>query len=245
MTNEKGVTVYGTDAWPSEREHYEEGIGAFPCAERFGIKCVGCSDPSEKVQQRNRKYYFNAIDSKGKLRVFKIGTNLYKTFKAREQRMGGGEKQPLSDRDYIINRMGKGLETTYDPEPGEKYEVDFPKQLHDIPQILTDRYESATVAYNGGEPVAAKAKVEDEPAAKAEPKAEPKVEKAAEPVHEETPPSENPEEWGKNPTDEQIDEADTGVIKKWLDSMGVEYPARAPRSRIVNTAKDKAKEPPF
>ena len=233
--NEKGKTVYGSNAWAMEREHYESSIGSFPCAERFGVECVGCSDKDEDVASRSRKYYFNAIDEKGQLRVYKIGVTLYKTFKAREQRalsVDPSNKQPLSDRDYIINRMGKGLETTYDPEPGDKYKVEWPAEMHDIDQILTDRYAMAEEAYGitGSEP---------EPVREPEPTAK-KGKVSAEEIDALTWTT-----WGANPTDEQIDSADTAVIKEWLDDEKVEYPARTPRARLIDIAKKHAGEPPF
>src|SRR5450759_2228380 len=144
--NDKGVTVYGAEAWAMEREHYAEGIGSFPCAARFNVPCVGCDDEDEEVSQRSRKYYINALDEKGDLRVYKFGVKLYKIFLGRQQRAlsnDSANKQPLSDRDYVIIKSGKGLDTSYDPEPADKYEMDTPAELHDINQILSDRYEAA------------------------------------------------------------------------------------------------------
>ena len=236
--NGKGVTVYGTDAWPTEREHYEPAIGSFPCAERFDVECVGCTDPNEAVQQRGRKYYINGIDEKGQLRVYKLGVNLFKTFKAREQRalsIDPNNKQPLSDRDYIINKMGKGLDTSYDPEPGEKYKVDFPEELHDIDAILSERYEAALAGYTGeaSEP-------DEEPAAKKTAAKKTATKAAAKP---ETP--SGPAQWGSTPSDELIDAAETEDIRAWLDLQKVEYPTRTPRARLVAMAKEKANEIPF
>lgn len=241
--NEKGKKVYGSNAWAMEREHYADGVGSFPCATRFGADCVGCSDPDEDVSTPSRKYYLNAIDEKGQLRVYKMGVKLYKIFKAREQRalsVDPSNKQPLSDRDYIINRMGKGLDTTYDPEPGDKYPVEWPDKFHDIDQILTDRYTAAEEAYLGTPEDEEDEPVKEEPLdtkrASAVLHKEPKEEPAAEP---------SVEEWGANPSDEQIQDAETAVIKKWLDDQGVEFPARAPRARLVALAKKQALEPPF
>jgi len=251
MVNDRGRTVYGTDAWPTEREHYADGIGAFPCAERFGIECVGCTDEDEKVRDRTRKYYVNALDDRGQLRVYKLGSGLYKTFKAREARavaLDPSNRQPLSDRDYIINRMGKGLETTYDPEPGDKYSIDFPEKLHDIQQILTDRYEQAVAAYRGDEPAAKK---EEEPkdrtprGSRIEPDEVPNEEPKASRSTVRKAPVQQDQGWGTNPSDEDIESADTGVIKAWLDDQAVEYPSRAPRSRLIAMAKTKAAEPPY
>lgn len=150
--DEKGNAVYGAEAWPTEREHYVENtdFGTFPCVKRFGMDCPGCSDPSEKVRKPRRQYYVNALDEDGELRVFKFGVNLYKVFLARQERALGRNpknRQPLSDRDYMIHRSGKGLDTQYDPEPGDVYEVDWPEELHDIPALLEERWEQAKEYY--------------------------------------------------------------------------------------------------
>lgn len=236
--NDKGVTVYGAEAWVMEREHYAEGIGSFPCAARFGVSCVGCDDANEDVSQRRRQYYINALDEKGDLRVYKFGVKLYKIFLGRQQRFLSNDpdnKQALSDRDYVIIRSGKGRDDTiYDPEPADKYEVEFPSPLHDISQIITDRYEAALIAYTGsGSEEAKPAK----PAKTAEPKTRHIGSVKAEDVGEWT-------AWGESPSDKEIDNAETADIKLWLDSRKVEYPARAARVRLVEIAK-KASEPPF
>ena len=239
--NEKGVTVYGSNAWAMEREHYADGIGSFPCAERFGVDCVGCSDPNEDVSQKSRKYYFNAVDEKGQLRVYKIGVKLYKVFKAREQRalsVDPSNKQPLSDRDYIINRTGKGLATDYDPEPGDKYKVEWPENLHDIDQILTDRYAAAEEAYG----------VTSVPVE--QPSSTPTAKKGNVSLDDidampSTITDDEWKSWGDAPTEEQITSAETAVIKEWLDHQKVEYPARTPRARLIELAKKVSGEPPF
>lgn len=244
--NKEGKKVFGTDAWITAREHYDDGVGSFPCTE--DDTCVGCKDPSPKVTKRNRTYYINALDSTGTLRVFKMGSTLYKTFQGREQRMLANDPknlQPLSDRDYIINRMGAGLNTTYDPESGDKYEVDFPTELYDVQAIITERYEMAERAYAGEEPAATqtakKAEAsEDKPkrglriATRNEEPSEPNDNELAEPP-----------KLPSNPTPEQIEDAETPQIKEWLDRMEVEYPSRAPRLRLVNLAKETAEKAPF
>lgn len=251
--NEHGDKVYGPEAWPTEREHYDDQAGSFPCVQRFGEECIGCNDPSKEVRDRRRQYYVNALDDKGELRVFKFGATLYKTFLARHQRAVARtpeNRQPLSDRDYIINRMGKGLDTTYDPEPGDPYDVDFPAELHDIPEILGEMYEKAERIYNGEEesdrPAPKKARDEDEEAAPARKTTAARrtgtgsvgQEKAAEP---------DPEEVTKltrKSLDADVDAADTDVIKAFLDREDIEIPPRTPRAKLVKLAKDLL-EPPF
>lgn len=256
--NETGKTVYGSDAWPTTREHYEDAMGSFPCDASIGGSeedCPGCQSSDTKVQQRRRQYYINAIDDQGEYRVFKMGAKLFKTFQAREQRMLGTDpdnKQPLSDRDYLINRMGKGLDTTYDPESGEKYSIDFDlDKLYDIDEILFDRYDNAVAIANGEEPGVG----QDKPAAKADDDADepavarPAAKKAAAPAKKAAAkPEAEPEPKKDEPTgdddyvdfltDSDIDDAETADIKAYLEAKGVEFPARAPRSRLAGFAKE-------
>lgn len=295
-----------TVKWTTYREHYDEGMGYFPCCE--AKDCVGCTDTNPKVRDRSRRYAINALDSEGRVQVYKIGSRLYRTLQGREQRLG-----TLSDRDYIIVRTGQKLETNYDVDPGEKYDIDWPEpdELHDIMAVLGAKYESTAALYNGG----AENQSEPEPEAE-EPKANPRMRKAApvaepesepdkpaprtnprakktaataepEPVEEdegepneaekppprrrmagaakspaqgssvtevtpqpetsrdEAPTGDDVNGWGPNPSDEIIEAADTATIKAWLDDYEAEYPARAPRSRIVAAAKKLAAEPPF
>ena len=87
--------------------------------------------------------------------MYKIGAKLYRLLQGREQRLNaiaaeaGVPKPYLTDRDYMIIRMGQKLDTVYDAEPGDKYEIPMPDpaELHDIPAILTAKYEEVAEAY--------------------------------------------------------------------------------------------------
>lgn len=255
--NETGKTVFGTDAWPTAREHYDDAMSSFPCDASIGGSeedCPGCQSDDSKVNQRRRQYYINAVDEQGEYRVFKMGANLFKTFKAREQRMLGNDPanvQPLSDRDYLINRMGKGLDTTYDPEAGDKYEFDFDAtKYYDIDEILFDRYDAALAIANGEEPAVGKSKAAEDDSA-SEPAPRPAAKKAApakkaaakpepEPVQDtvqDTAPA-GDEDYIDFLTTSDIEDAGTEDIKAYLSAKEVEFPARAPRSRLVTFAKE-------
>lgn len=272
-----GVTVYGTDAWPTTREHFKNGVGSFPCGKDNGIQdCPGCADPDSRVRERSRKYFFPALDDQGVARIFKMGPRLHKRFQNRAARTS---EEALTQRDFTIIKSGTGKETDYDPEAGDQYEIDFGElEFPDIQQALQDAWDNAVTAFNGGgadegtdaDPAAGdfpkdgprtnaghiapakKAAAASEgsgriaPAAKkaaAAPKAK------AEPPQDEVEtkdapaPKDAPDEsgaWGPNPDDETIESADTAVIKAWLDANDVEYPARAPRARIIAIAKEAA-----
>lgn len=262
----KEIEVRDTMAWQTEREHYHPTIKTFPCnkEEDGSGDCVGCDDPNAEVSRRIRKYYFNAMDEKGNVRVFKIGTVLHRTLKGRDRRLG-----TLSDRDYIIGKEGTGLETTYDVEGADVYPVDFEGiEIFDIDDILAKQYIKASISYTGIDPT--EGEVQDTPAPKVKAASQPKPaskEIKAETVQRIVPQTKKtaalvpePEQsasvanepasgeehaWGKNPPEDLIESAELPVIKGWLDYMEVEYPSRAPRQRLVDMAKKKAVEPPF
>lgn len=159
--NEHGRPVYGYQAWTTEREHYDPDLQvSYPCTEEYGVPepdGMGCKSPSTRVRERNRKYYVNALNKDGELKVFKFGPVVWKAFKRRQDRMVGDNPdnpQPLSDRDYIVHRSGSGKQgTEYEVENGETYPVDFPTEVHDIPAALKGQWEEAVAKYNGDEPI--------------------------------------------------------------------------------------------
>lgn len=247
-----GREVEGTEAWVKELEHYDRtGFGrSFPCPVPHGWtkdKCPGCSHDNEEVRKRSAKWYFNAIDDKNYLRVFKIGVKLLRKFKLREQRLG-----TVSDRDYEVIRSGKDFnEIEYDLEAGDKGSRDFPETLHNIAEILSRSFQEAVDYYANPKGKQDSENDREEDAPKRESKIAEKLEeerstrKAAEPEKDPEPEEEEWKTWGKNPTDDQIGNAETADIKKWLEQQEVEFPARAPRSRLITMAKETAAKPPF
>ena len=153
-----GETVYGYHAWLSELEHYDEDIQlSYPCVntrEHGNQECQGCKSESKRVRDRSRRYYVNALEEDGTQRIYKFGPVVYDVFKMRQDRANANDPendQPLSDRDYIINKSGSGLKTKYDVESGEKYEVEWPEEFHDIGEALSAAWTEAMNAYNGDE----------------------------------------------------------------------------------------------
>lgn len=259
---EKGREVEGTEAWYKELEHYDRAgfRRSFPCPVPHGTpkeKCPGCTHPDEEVRRRTAKWYFNALDDKDYLRVYKIGVKLLRKFKLREQRIG-----TVSDRDYEVIRSGKDFnEIEYDLEAGDKGPRDkMPEKLHDIPEILSRSWQEALDYYSGKTKNAENDAEEDAPlrerrteSASARSGLKEKLEAERAARAETKSKAEEPEEaaetswqdWGKNPEEEDIKMAETSDIKAWLSSMDVEFPNRAPRSRLISMAIEKAKEPPF
>lgn len=254
---EDGREVKGTEAWIKELEHYDKkGFGrSFPCPVPHGFRkdqCPGCTHKDEDVRKRSAKWYFNALDDKDYLRVFKIGVKLLRKFKLREQRLG-----TLSDRDYEVIRSGKEFnEIEYDLEAGDKDTREFPEELHDIGEILSRNWKEALEYYSGK--TSGKAEETDdheEDAPLRDEQASMKDKLAAERAERNGGSKEEGEKilsdkdilelWGKHPEPSDIEAAETADIKEWLTAMEVEFPSRAPRSRLVSMAKEKAAAPPF
>lgn len=243
-----------TGKWVTYREHYSEGPGFFPCSEDTAT-CPGCTDPSEKVQKRSRKYAMNCLGESGRVDVHKVGSRVYKTMKAREQRLAdtGG----ILDRDYTIIRSGAGLDTIYDIEPGDRYELDDPGslELHEIGPLLEALYVEACEAYGidiedqGDDP-------SPEPVSQEEPAAKPELAKATSAKKVVTPEKPMTEPEIKEATADPIEaihkglvsvtDADTGDLRKFLEIKGIEFPPRTPRGRLEKLVTDWVNEnPPF
>ena len=228
-----------TGSWVTYREHYSEGPGFFPCSEDTST-CPGCTDSSEKVQKRSRKYAMSCLGESGRVDVHKVGSRLYKTFKAREQRL-----ETIMDRDYTIIRSGSGLETIYDVEPGDKYTLDEEVELHDIGAVLEGLYTAACEAYgidvedapsqDDSEAWQADVIASSEAKTEQKPMTEPEIKAATQdPV----------EALHKGAI--TVTEADTGDLRKFLEVKGVEFPARSARGRLETLVADWINaNPPF
>lgn len=245
MVNEVGETVYGVSAWPTEREHFDidiPGNGSYPCAERFGIECIGCKHPDKKVRGRTRYWYVNVLDKDGRPRVYKMGQKLHEPFVDRQQRALAADPkdtQSVSKRDFLIVRTGSTMnDTSYYAEPMDAYPIDFSEhEFADIKKLLRERYAKAVEFYTSGAPAAQKV-AEDE-----------SVPVRHGHIGQPAPAEESGEvakPWtdGKTPTVEELEELDSGELKEYLDTIPVDYPVRAPRSRLLALAK-KSLEPPF
>jgi len=113
------VEVYGVEAWPSELEHYAKGFGSFPCVQPHGGECGGCNEEDAKIKKRQRFWYFNAIDNRGEIHVYKIGVTLRDLLFSREARHPDGTiAQPLSQKDYTITGWALTLVPATTPRPG-------------------------------------------------------------------------------------------------------------------------------
>lgn len=129
-----------TDEFIMFREHYTVEGKSFPCLQD-SPKCPGCSSEIESVRKSSRKYAVNVlmVDS-GYVNAVKMPVTLVNRIVTRSERNGG----TIINRDYVIYRTGKGLETEYDVEQDEKYPVElaqYESSLKDINSILVTSFE--------------------------------------------------------------------------------------------------------
>jgi hypothetical protein len=127
------------DDWISFSEHYSADNKSFPCTMDRST-CPGCTSEIEKVQRASRKYATNVkLVGNGMVLPFRIPMSLAKKLFNRAERNG-----TITNRDYIVMREGKGLDTEYDLEQGDRGEVDLEalrEQAMDIESVLVTAYE--------------------------------------------------------------------------------------------------------
>lgn len=128
-----------TDDWIVFREHYLNGK-SFPCTGDRD-SCPGCTHPDESVQKAGRKYATNAwLPKQNAVLPFRIPISLAKSLFTRSEKNDG----TITNRDYVIMRSGKGLDTEYDVDSDDKYAVDVAsllKQGVDIQEVLQASYD--------------------------------------------------------------------------------------------------------
>jgi hypothetical protein len=126
--------------WVMYREHYSLDGKSFPCTNDRAT-CPGCTDPNERVSRSSRKYAANVLIKPNDMHVvIKMPVTVVNKFEARSERNDG----TITNRDYVIFKSGEGLDTEYDVENGDKYEVDkSPYKLFDVEEMLVDAFESA------------------------------------------------------------------------------------------------------
>lgn len=129
-----------TDDWIDFREHYTKDRKSFPCTEDRDT-CPGCNSDDESVQRASRKYATNVWLVKSDLVLpFRIPMSLAKRVFSRAERNEG----IVTNRDYVVMKSGKGMDTEYDIEADERYNINL-KDLRakgmDIQSILAKSYD--------------------------------------------------------------------------------------------------------
>lgn len=119
--------------WFGYYEHWHAGSKAYyPCTEQ---DCVGCEDSDSK---RTFRFLANVIDvAEKKVVPLKIPKDLGNRLVVRFEKYG-----TLLDRDYELMKDGKGLDTTYDVEAGEKRKISNFDQFKalDLSKVLEDAW---------------------------------------------------------------------------------------------------------
>lgn len=162
-----------TDDWIEFREHYTSDKKSYPCT-RDKDTCPGCTSDSDDEARSSRKYATNVLVVKGNyVAPYRVPISLAKKMFARAERNEG----TITNRDYIVMRSGKGLDTEYDVEGDDKYEVNLKTLLkdgQDIEEILEKAFEENAPV--DGKPksstLARERKQDDAPPSEAEAKSE-------------------------------------------------------------------------
>lgn len=186
--------------WTAYYEHYDPSLGErglmFPCTGNR-TTCPGCTSSQERVAKASKRYLTNALVGKY-VDLVKVPVSLIDRLAARADRDGG----TILAREYEIMKSGKGTDTDYDVERGERTSIDvedYRDKMQDHQQALADAYIEAFGALPEEESEAEapqvkparrapvrRAPVEDKP----EPKPEPKAAPTAAEVYPDDPPSE-------------------------------------------------------
>jgi hypothetical protein len=215
-----------TDDWTRFYEHYKGGK-SFPCTQDT-LTCPGCMDDDDDVSRRSRKYGTNLwLVDVDKVIPFRIPVSLATLMDNRADRNGGS----ILTRDYVIMRTGKGLDTVYDADSDERYDVDTDKLLLqgiDINEILQASYDEVW-----GEPVEPK---KDRFAKEEEPEAKPVRKRAAKAEVKEEPAEVFPSE--ADEADLVIDEdalydMNLSDLVDLADKVGVEFSEDASKRDLI------------
>jgi len=129
-----------TDDWIMFYEHYTTEGKSFPCT---GVRetCPGCTSDIESMRRAGRKYATNVLLSDNNIVLpFRIPASLAKKLFNRSERNG-----TMTNRDYTVMKTGSGMETEYDVEQEDKFNVDLDslrKQGMNIEEILQAQWNS-------------------------------------------------------------------------------------------------------
>lgn len=135
-----------TDDWYFYWEHFNPTPGGFPfpCT---GDKatCPGCTSGIEKMEKASPKYAVNT-KSGDYVNVYKFPTKFFNKMVIRSER----NKGTVTDRDYLITRIGTDTNTDYDVDmmmPSELSQSFFDKRVN-IEEMLMQAFKEAWPEFN-------------------------------------------------------------------------------------------------
>lgn len=137
-----------TDDWIQYWEHFNPTPGGFPfpCT---GDKqtCPGCTSGIEKMEKASPKYAVNAKVGEY-VDIYKFPTKFFNKMDIRSERNGG----TITDRDYMVTRIGNDTSTDYDIDMLSKNEINLSElKLHDIQESLKAAFFEAWPDWKSGE----------------------------------------------------------------------------------------------
>jgi hypothetical protein len=109
-----------TDDWIMYWEHYNPTPGGFPFPCTGDKKtCPGCTSGIEKMEKASPKYAVNAKIGEF-VDIYKFPTKFFNKMEIRSERNGG----TITDRDYMVTRIGNDTSTDYDIDMLSKSDLD-------------------------------------------------------------------------------------------------------------------------
>jgi hypothetical protein len=128
------------DEWIKFWQHFnEEDKRSYPCTGDRST-CPGCN--SENVKEAKASLHYGTtvkLIDRDVYMPMRMKVSIYKKMKTRSERNDG----TILNRDYIIIREGKGLETEYDVEADKVYNIsskELKDNLFDIAEILKNSF---------------------------------------------------------------------------------------------------------
>jgi hypothetical protein len=128
-----------TDDWQQYWEHYNPTPGGFPfpCTGDRQT-CPGCTSGIEKMEKASPKYAVNAKVG-NYVNVYKFPVKFYNKMVIRSERNGG----TVTDRDYLVTRIGNDTSTDYDIEMMMPAPLDKTYEINDIEKLLAKAFGEA------------------------------------------------------------------------------------------------------
>lgn len=134
-TRMRFLSEFGDEnGWVIYYEHYNPAGTAFPCTGNRDT-CPGCTSDNERMSKASRKVAVNAVVGQYQ-DVYKLPITLVNRLKIKSDRNGS-----ITDRDYIITRIGKDVNTEYDVESGNALPIDTSAyELMSIEKMLEEQF---------------------------------------------------------------------------------------------------------